>query len=125
MLTMLIGGSKDGEIIDVRMNASAVVVPVMTEPKWIPEDASISYEPFVREIYDHHRFVFHDASGARPEFDWREDVFIFNEIDPPAFTEPQLVSITMRLYRERWRRKVIAETPEYVLNAWRKDGIKC
>lgn len=120
MLTMLIGGSRDGWITDVREDTPYVVSPVPTEPKLGPFE---SYSKFDYETYDRKSIWFGDASRQRPEFNWHQIVYVHSYIDFESFTESEFVSIVMRLWRERWRRKVSAQTPEYVKRAWREKGV--
>lgn len=107
MLTMLIGGSRDGQMMEVRDDPPCIYSPLPMESKFGPFE---SYSKFGYETYDRRSIAFGDASRQRPEFDWRQDVYVHTSVDLDSFGEPKFVSIVMRLWREYWRRKAIAET---------------
>lgn len=130
MLTMLIGGPADGQFIEIRGYP-----PVFNVPEYNPVDLSISpasddvWMPARMKVhtYEHRAIGFHQPTDwiVASDFDYRVDVFVHPDVDIRRFGDRELVAITMKLYRESWRRKILAQTPEHVKEVWRKQGVDC
>lgn len=130
MLTMLLGGPKDGEFFEVPDSTPHIVIPVLEPINFQPVKLAETALPISRHIiYRRVMLRWLDPFNERNiDWRWRDDIFVhpdLTESDVRMMPESVRVNITMRLWRERWRRKVIAETPEYILRIWREDGVRC